>query len=729
MTQPDPARVSPAREWSALALVLAAAAWLQHAALRSPFFADDFLFLDQVRGRGLFEVLRSPDPIGNFLRPVSRQIHFWWFARLGHETPGPFHAANLALFLVALVLLYRIARHAAGVFAATLTVSLVALHYSVDVPLRWASGSQDLLALTLALAAILLHLDGRRIAAAVSYGLALLCKETVLLAPLVALVLEPVSASAAIRVAPHRGPERTARRGSPRPAGAPAGRADAGIFRVLGQRLSHLAPMLVALAIWAMLWLATRSMRPAAAATLSADPRLVPAALAHFFQTLAGLEWGTEGWMSGWKAPPWGPTLLAAAAVWISHGDKTAASSRGDPPRSRHRIPGLEPGVLWAFCGLLPVAAVAPIWSAYYYLFALCGAALAIGALCARAPERLARIVPFAAIVLAATLSARASAREEFAMAPGAWTTQSHVTRFYVERSTRLVAGLLDQLRRAHPKFPPRSTLFFGGVPANLGWQVGDGPLIRWAYRDSSLRSYFIADFSRAHAERGPTYFFDVVGGRLTELWAGRSPYEELALNLLLDDRLAGSRDALAFQLASRQAEPHDRYLMVWLNLANGDQGSAMRRLAELGMSTDMNPVPEARAILETFNQHGDTLRATTQIREGLRHHPFDPGAHALLADLLLAARLESSEGIIEAFAARVLAPDRPSMWRRWAQLQLLTMRYRQASASLDRYFELAGAEARDDTEAVRWRDELRRARPGGELAQKSLRMDLRAPH
>ena len=705
-------------------MVLAAAVWLQHAALHSAFFADDFLFLDQVRGRGLLEVLRSPDPIGNFLRPVSRQIHFWLFARLGHEAPGPFHAVNLALFLIALGLLQRIARRGAGVFAATIAVVLVALHYSADVPLRWASGSQDLLALTLALAAILLHLDGRRIVAAVFYGLALLCKETVLLAPLVAWSLESGGASAAIPGA-HRGPERAARPDSPRPARTRAGRGDAGLSRTFGLRLLHLAPMLVPLASWAILWLATRSMRPAAAATLSADPRLVPAAFAHFFQTLAGLEWGTEGWTSGWRPPPWGPTLLAVAAVWISYPYRTTGE---EAPGSKHRIPGLVPGGIWAVCGLLPVAAVVPIWSAYYYLFALCGAAVAIGALCARAPGWFARIVPITAIVLAATLSARASAREEFAMAPGAWTTQSHVTRFYVERSTRLVAGLLDQLRRAHSTFPPRSTLFFGGVPANLGWQAGDGPLFRWAYRDSSLRSYFIGDFSRARAERGPTYFFDVVDGRLTELWAGRSPYEELALNLLLEDRLSGSRDALALQLASPQATPQNRYLMVWLDLADGDQRSAMRRLAELGMSTDRNPVPEVAEILRTFDQQGDTLRATAQVREGLRHHPFDPGAHALLADLLLAGHPESNEGVIEAFAARVLSPDHPPMWRRWAQLQLVTHRYRRARSSLDRYFELAGAATRDDAEAIRWQDQLRRVQPGGELAQKSLRMDLGAP-
>ena len=56
----------------ALALVLVAGAWLQISALRLPFFADDYLFLDQIRGRSLWAALTSPDPLRNFWRPVGR---------------------------------------------------------------------------------------------------------------------------------------------------------------------------------------------------------------------------------------------------------------------------------------------------------------------------------------------------------------------------------------------------------------------------------------------------------------------------------------------------------------------------------------------------------------------------------------------------------------------------------------------------------------------------------
>src|SRR5262245_44707635 len=75
------------REPVALALLLIAVVALHAGALGKPFFADDYFFLEQVRGRSLPEALAAPDPLGNFLRPVSRQLHFWSLARLGNESP------------------------------------------------------------------------------------------------------------------------------------------------------------------------------------------------------------------------------------------------------------------------------------------------------------------------------------------------------------------------------------------------------------------------------------------------------------------------------------------------------------------------------------------------------------------------------------------------------------------------------------------------------------------
>src|SRR5436190_5773906 len=54
-----PASMTPPRarhlEWLSLAVILLAAAWLHRGALRAPFFADDYLFLDRTLGRSLWQ--------------------------------------------------------------------------------------------------------------------------------------------------------------------------------------------------------------------------------------------------------------------------------------------------------------------------------------------------------------------------------------------------------------------------------------------------------------------------------------------------------------------------------------------------------------------------------------------------------------------------------------------------------------------------------------------------
>src|SRR4029077_17555202 len=97
-----------------LLIVLVGTAALHLRALRTPFFADDYLFLDQVRDRGPIAALLSHDPIGNFLRPIGRQLHFWVWSHAGGESPVVFHVVNLALFLGAVVLLYQLVRRVSG---------------------------------------------------------------------------------------------------------------------------------------------------------------------------------------------------------------------------------------------------------------------------------------------------------------------------------------------------------------------------------------------------------------------------------------------------------------------------------------------------------------------------------------------------------------------------------------------------------------------------------------
>src|ERR1051325_7059049 len=128
-------------------LAAAVAAILTHAAsLTAPFFADDWLFLDQV--------LASPDPLGNYFRPLGRQVWFWLLVHVGGERPLVFHVANLACLVAAVVLLALLARRIAGPFAGVVAAAYLAVHYAADVPVLWVSGSQELLSLALGLAAL-----------------------------------------------------------------------------------------------------------------------------------------------------------------------------------------------------------------------------------------------------------------------------------------------------------------------------------------------------------------------------------------------------------------------------------------------------------------------------------------------------------------------------------------------------------------------------------------------
>ena len=107
--------------------------------------------------------------------------------------------------------------------------------------------------------------------------------------------------------------------------------------------------------------------------------------------------------------------------------------------------------------------------------------------------------------------------------------------------------------------------------------------------------------------------------------------------------------------------------------------------------------------------------------------HPLDPSAHALLADLYLVRDDLFETGALEAFAARVLAPDDPIAWRRWGLVLFARRRDLNARAALRHYLELAGDSARADAQIQETLRELARRLPGGELARRELQIIPRA--
>ena len=89
-----------------------------------------------------------------------------------------------------MALVFVLARRLGGARLGIVAASIVALTYAADVPVLWASGAQDLLAICGALASLILYSQGRRRLAAAPFLLALLSKETVLLTPIVAVLLD-----------------------------------------------------------------------------------------------------------------------------------------------------------------------------------------------------------------------------------------------------------------------------------------------------------------------------------------------------------------------------------------------------------------------------------------------------------------------------------------------------------------------------------------------------------
>ena len=671
-------RALPVLPWPAvLALILLAAAWLQRAALRAPFFADDFLFLDQARNHTLWATLTGRDPIGNFMRPVGRQLHFWLLARASGESAAVFHLANLVLFLGVVTLLFLITRRLAGTVAAAVAAAFVALHYAADVPLLWASGSQDLLALAGALGALALFLADRRALATLALLAGLLSKETVLFTPLVAAL--------------------AARRG-----GEPWRRS-----------LARAWPLALAVVAWAVLCVAFMLHSTGARAAVAWSPAGVAAAFAHLLQVVPGLEWRRGGELRFLRLlPPLLPLALAlAAVVFAGKAERHAAgtpAARGFPPAVL--------GLVWALLGALPVTAVAPVWSSYYYLFALCGAGLALGAGLARRSRGMTLVV----LALLAWGSENGRRLDEFITAPGAWTTQSHVNRWYVERATSLTERYLGQLRAARPTLPPRSTVFFGGLPSFSGFQAADGPLLRWAYRDSSLRSYFLMEFTAERYRRGPAFAFFVKHDTLGEIKLDRSRLLSFAVAALLSDRPRLALDVLELPGSPSPTTRFVTYWRAWLRWALGDTAGARAELQRLGMTLDAGPTREIGESVRLLAV-GDTAAARSLMTKAVERHVLDPQAHAMLGGLFVNDQRYEANAAVEAYAATLLAPQVGRYWWLLGFVQWKAMRYDEAQRSLERFLALGDGYPDETAQARKLLDWLRSGGPGGETFQRSL--------
>ncbi len=665
--------------WPALALIAAAAFILHPGALQSPFYGDDFQFLDQVRGRSLWHTLTTVDPLGNYFRPLSRQVLFWIVAQASRESPLAFHLVNAGLWLAVLIALFTLIRRIAGARAAAVGVAFLALHYASDVPLMWASDAQDLMAAVAAIVTLILYLGGRRAAAAIAFALALLSKETAIVTPILAVLLER-RAGEAWRTAARRG-----------------------------------WPLALTALAWLGFWLAMTAHRAAGAVPLNPGPLAPVAALAHLLQVVTGLEWGPEGIGRIWQPARFAVALALAlgAVLWLWR-TKATVESRDATPATP--MAAIRAGLVWAVLAALPASLAIRFWSAYGYLFALCGVALALGAWASTRS----RPVTLAVLALLALGSASARGLDAVAIDYSPWTAVSHIDRFALERGMSFNQHLLSMMLHAHATLPRNTTLFVAGLPKGTTFQTGDGPIVRWAYRDSSLRSYYRSSFSLEKARRGPMCFLTLEHDTLVEMPQTPELWRSLAFVMLLSDALASAGDALAYGLERDPQDQTSRYWLALLEWYSGRRDSAYALFRGAGATPDSGPIPELALVRARLTTR-DTAAALQTLLQGVTRHALDPSGHALLADLALERPETSPKGAIEALAARLLAPNDPVAWRRWALVQLTGGRYDEAEKSLERYLALGGAAARADSDVVRTLRSLRPLLPGGVAARRAL--------
>lgn len=615
--------------WQAPALLLAGLAALYAGALGNGFINDDYLFLEEVRRRGLLDAVLHPAGLGNFFRPLSREV---WFAMLGPLTGGQpllFHVAQFALFAAALVLLadllavFAPPRPRLVAPAALAGLLLYALLPFQFVNLAWVSCSQDLLALIGALGALALYRRGRIVPAVLAYAAATLAKESALPLPGVLFLW-----SWCIDRMPAR------------------------------RALARVLPFALAIAPWAAGELYLRQ-TSASAAQLTFDPAHLPATLLRLVQSLAGVEHAAGWWRSWSDARPslMVFVLLAAAAIWLPDRAEAATPDDATPPQAA--LPGTRATLTFALGWLvlfaLPVWPVTYLWSSYYFTLAAVGFVVLV-TLAARRLTRWTWIALSGGLLWwhAAGVSAPA-----FALVQDPWVSTGHFTPFYMQRAATLSRAMRASLVRTVPKVEPGSRLFFATLPPWAGFQMGTGPSIRHLYKDDSIESHFYSAFAESTAGRQPCRFlfwngieFEALYGKIAK--PGDALFQ-VGSDLLLLDRPAGASWAFRRGLESGGERLDHWYWLGWAAMWDLKRGLAEQAWREWGARDDSSArvvwLRKARGSLID----GDTLKARRELIEAVRSGMGYPEAHAMLG--LLLQNVNAKYALLETKVAADLNP------------------------------------------------------------------------
>jgi hypothetical protein len=612
-------------------LLVAGLTALYAGALGMPFLNDDYLFLEEARSRPLAASLSDLGPLGNYYRPLSRQIYFEVLTPLAGGDPRVFHVFNFALFLMALALLGDLLRSrlpVPGVFAGVLAFALMPFQ---RVNLMWISCSQDLLALVGTLAAVALYRRDRWRLALVAFAAAVASKESALPLP-IALVAWDLSIG-----------------GRPWPVA-----------------LRRAAPFAVVAIAWMVVILGMRATH-AAAAPLDFSLSAFAAAFAHLGQSLLGID-HPAGWFAAMAAhgPSLVPLLCLSIAAFLAGRGEERSKGASAPTAAGHSVtnPRALAGfaLVWLAAFALPTGPVAYGWSSYYYTLAAVGAAVLVGLACARA-DRWVLLALSAALVW---WHAGGTGTRAFSVAQSPWSWTSHLTPFFFSRAAALTDTLSRQLVRLEPLPPHRTRFFFATLPSWAGFQMGNGALIRALYRDSTLASHFYSSFSESTAAAHPCRFLWWDGRDLAPLYgAATDPWFQVGADLLLLDRPAGASHAFHRGLAAGGERKDHLYWLGWAELWRGDRPAAEAAWMALGAVDDSLEWRDRLRAAHNALVYGDTLESRRQLIRAIEAGIGRPEAHSILGELLMSPA--PKYGLLELKVASWLDPQDVAARRRLA--------------------------------------------------------------
>jgi len=620
---------APRPRWIGLVLVLGIVALtvFYGDAIRTRFLNDDYLFLEQTRTADLGRSLVQPDPLGNYWRPLSRQLYFAALTPIADGRPLVFHVFNFALFLAGLALLADLLLVFApwpGVLAGLVTFALLPFQ---RVNLTWVSCSQDLLALVFTLGAFALYRRRMDRLAAVLYLFAVLSKESAL--PL------PLALAAWSRLV-----DRESWRGIVR----------------------RLVPFAVGAALWIAAALILQRGLARVNAPLDFGPMSFLAGYVHMVQSLLGLD--NPAMFTGRYDLVYDPiaiALLALIALALRTpraapaADEEHADARHAPPRPTARIAAWF-GAIWLIAFGLVTGPAAPSWSAYYYTLAAVGGCV----LLAVAAHRIGAIGWLALLLgLFAVHGGNRGART-FALEPDPWSWTSHLTPYYFERASAYADTFSRQMLTLEPHPPADTRFFFSMLPANAGFQMGNGALIRALYHEPKMESYFLSQFADSTAGWHPTRFLYWDGVQIEPLYdmrPGSNPFFQVGTDLILFDRPAGAVHAFRRGLQSGESAFNHLYWMGWAEMFQGRRNEAEQAWLQAGMHEDsLAWFNNMRIARQALNDVGDTLEARRALARALLNGPGRPETHAVLGELLLAGY--AKYGLLELKVTCWLKPD-----------------------------------------------------------------------